>query len=411
MALAGGYLNRLSPYGKLLDRTWRNYLYFLDTLAGTEDYVCLGVSEDVGGIAMERVDAKLKIKWGSYRYPSDKDTAEGIWDYVFDNLRQQFVVAGPRSKIGSNKYQYWIAGVDVSGKIQWEKYWADSGQSRYFSRIFKNKATGGYLLLTDDEVISDRHEFMNVDSMGNEISRAPMESNPCDNNSLYISGMSAYSDSEVVASVYKVSGCDYGTYINVYNLLGQLKRRIDTYPYSSSIYVTNDKTFVMLSGNRLLFVYTQQSVSMVVKEIISVNSAKETITIKTIKQSRDGGFYGIAEGEIAPNGWSDPLRENWIYIFKTDSLGNIYNEEEYSEKGQACMLQPNPAGDKVRVAIPYYYGDVHAAFYTLQGQMIFEDTQNEKEYVNISRLAPGVYIVQAKVLETGAMRTMKLVVE
>jgi hypothetical protein len=102
-----------------------------------------------------------------------------------------------------------------------------------------------------------------------------------------------------------------------------------------------------------------------------------SVGIVEIGQSRDGGYYGIASGEdyVNPGIWPDSYL---LYIFKTDALGQIHQTEEYSEKKQPVMLQPNPALDKVRIVIPYYYGRVYAQFYNMQGVMVFEKTQEEK---------------------------------
>ncbi len=134
----------------------------------------------------------------------------------------------------------------------------------------------------------------------------------------------------------------------------------------------------------------------------------EAVEIKKIAQSADGGYYGIADGyRILTNG-------DWqyiVYIFKTDSLGKINPTEEYSEKKEPMMLQPNPANDKVRIAIPYYYyGSIYARFYDVRGVLVFEKTQDEQVPFDISSLASGLYLVKARIEETGETRTMKLVI-
>jgi hypothetical protein len=75
------------------------------------------------------------------------------------------------------------------------------------------------------------------------------------------------------------------------------------------------------------------------------------------------------------------------------------------------MLQPNPAKNKVRIAIPYYYGTIEASFYNLQGQFIESQTLVESGFFDISRLSPGIYFVKGRNIETNETRTMKLVVK
>jgi hypothetical protein len=75
------------------------------------------------------------------------------------------------------------------------------------------------------------------------------------------------------------------------------------------------------------------------------------------------------------------------------------------------MLQSNPAGNKVRIAIPYYYGSIYARSYDMHGVLVFEKTQDEQVPFDISSLTSGMYIVKARIQETGETRTMKLVVQ
>jgi hypothetical protein len=47
----------------------------------------------------------------------------------------------------------------------------------------------------------------------------------------------------------------------------------------------------------------------------------------------------------------------------------------------------------------------------MQGQFLFESNQSEQDNIDISSLSPGIYIVKAKVEETGQERTMRLFVD
>jgi hypothetical protein len=136
------------------------------------------------------------------------------------------------------------------------------------------------------------------------------------------------------------------------------------------------------------------------------DKAGEYFDLAMVRESADGGFYGVASGYYASDPW-----KTWIIVFKTDKDGNIENKEGYSEWDQPLMLQPNPAKDEVRVAIPYYFGEVESWIFDAQGNEMLYYKHNELDPIDISSLAAGVYIVHARIVETGEVRKMKLVVE
>ena len=100
-----------------------------------------------------------------------------------------------------------------------------------------------------------------------------------------------------------------------------------------------------------------------------------------------------------------------VFVFKTDSEGLIHPQNKYSEWDQPLMLIPNPASQKVRIAIPYFYGQIQARFFDAKGNFISQQTHFDTELFDIQHLSPGMYFVQAVNLNTQESRTLKLVVE
>jgi len=417
IASIGSYCYRYSSSGDLLWKIKTGGNIDLFTAKDKNKFFTFGGGEStVGSFDLGVYNLNGKIL--SYNYRNPINETQTIWDFVFDSAKSQFVVCGWRYFIKSDhKKNYWIAGVDLNGKILWEQNLTDLNHSRYFRRIFKNNKTGGYFLLGNDEKVYGRHELFNVDSVGRFVDRYPIEPSPCQDKPSYydyiINDISPFHDSLFIASISVLTYCnptpEDGSYYYVYNCKGKLINRIKHFWVSDFVKETPDKG-ILLGGGNFIAKLDANLNYLWSKEIYANYPPNEAVDIKKIYPSRDGGFYGIAEGDIAPNGWSNPT-EHWVYIFKTDSLGNIKPTPEYSEKLQPCMLQPNPAMGKVRIAIPYYYGTIQAQFYTMQGQMMLEQTQNEADNFDIRSLSAGIYVVHAKITETGEVRKMKLVVQ
>ena len=427
IASIGSYCYRYSSSGDLLWKIKTGGNIDLFTAKDKNKFFTFGGGEStVGSFDLGVYNLNGKIL--SYNYRNPINETQTIWDFVFDSAKSQFVVCGWRYFIKSDhKKNYWIAGVDLNGKILWEQNLTDLNHSRYFRRIFKNNKTGGYFLLGNDEKVYGRHELFNVDSAGRFVNRAPIEPQPVSEinaEANYGFGeLFPYKNNQFVASmsVYgsKIPETKWGAYWYIYNFDGTLLERMKYAPENTDgageiSKIKNNKyaglSYNAITGKNELVKLDSNLTEIYRHNLYSNNGPNEAVYIKKIYPSRDGGYYGIAEGDIAPNGWSNPT-EHWVYIFKTDSLGNIKPTPEYSEKLQPCMLQPNPAMGKVRIAIPYYYGTIQAQFYTLQGQMMLEQTKNEADNFDIRSLSAGIYVVHAKITETGEVRKMKLVVQ
>ena len=167
--------------------------------------------------------------------------------------------------------------------------------------------------------------------------------------------------------------------------------------------ISNDRLFGFL-GNYIGIINSELQV---IDSIIPFsNKDVDYFGINSVRESVDGGFYGVATGDYAVDPW-----QSWVYVFKTDSKGRIDNKAGYSEWEQPLMLQPNPAYNSVRVVIPYYYGEVETWIYDTHGSELLYYKHNELDPIDISALSAGVYAVHARIVETGEVRKMKLVVQ
>lgn len=404
---------RLSPYGSLLWESWDNSLVNGFNIKDSQSYIFSATSSEMGGFGMASYDYKGKRVWGKYLSPLPE--SRFIEDFIHDSVRHQYIVAGDKYKVGEfNKPSYWIAGVDYHGNIIWENFWRDTIQGRYFKRIFKNKKTKGYFLLTEDADRDFPYELMNVDSLGKLINRNPLEPNPCTINvpspsDYTLIDIRSFNDTMFIASIVARTSCPdpYGTYFYLYNSQGKLIKRIYSQDANGVMFQTRDNG--LITGAGIYIAKLNENFELKWAKNILPDKEFEAIYIKKITQSKDGGYLGIADGYRAiNNNWSD--RQYVVYVFKTDTNGLI-NQQIENNKLESAILQPNPANTKVRIAIPNYFGKITAQFYNVLGVFLFEKTIYEDDMYDISSLSSGMYTVKARLEETGEMRTMKLVVQ
>jgi hypothetical protein len=393
-------VDHVGPEGKVLWETGDINIFKGAVMPDSQSYIFAKLGSDDGGFSMIALDYRGQLKWFVNEDHSSRILST-INDFVIDSVRKQFVVVGEKGKIGDYKNSYyWIAGVDYLGKILWENSWRDSSESRWFSKVFKNSKTGGYIVLTNDNKFDRRHELMNLDSLGKLTKRAPIEPNPANglkNYDYVLLNIDRIDDSTFFATV--VEDPTNESYIYKYNrdLIPVVKYKSYAAGFSR---VTSEK-YIAWANNQIGCLDKDHNY-IFIKEVYPLKD-EENIIIHKLIPSRDGGFIGLAGGS------NSLTNKNYQFVFKTDSLGNFSTSNVNTEKNQSIMIQPNPAQEYIRIAIPYYFGNIIAKFYNIQGKFLFEERQNEQDQFDISRLASGIYLVDAILIETGEIRRMKLI--
>jgi hypothetical protein len=402
---------RIDRYGNKL---WTQQLA-CDMLRQTdEDSNCFfqfGSATEMGGFYFNKIDYQGNVLEENFIATLVKNDSQITpRDVIYDVKRDQFIVCGIKNRYLARNCQFWIAGFDKHGKIVWQNTWSDPVQkSAYFKRILPNKATGGFLLLGNSFDDDDYSEIFTTDSMGRLKSRYFVDS--CYHaagliNRIEVFDIKTYRDSLFLLSSYRTY-CNSEIAYYVLNKHGKAIRKIVT-PNVSPMFLPLKNGNVLGAGGAGLIMLDTNFNIIWIREKIFGEHTDYGYEMRKIYQSQDGGFYGIVDGlkyHIPDN------ETSLVFVFKTDSLGNIYNREKYSEWDQSMMLIPNPASKNVRIAIPYYYGRIEAKFYDIQGKFIFKQTRNDTDPFDISALQSGLYMVEAINLETQASRKMKLVVD
>ena len=352
-------------------------------------------------------------------YPQTKfrDEIVSFRDMFYDSSRGQFIACGFYGNKNMRYYAGWVAGIDSAGKQVWSKLLPLPTAADYeISKILPTHKRGEYLCLLTDVDNYRYNEMYLIDSVGNVLKKAPLDPNPGANSwgipydlyrSTYVYSSSTpsftnLSDSTYVISVIPAGKSQWDATFYIYDQELNLIKKIK----GGSMSLTR------ISNNRLIG-YLGNSIGImnfelqVIDSIIPFsNKDVDYFGIMRVRESVDGGFYGVATGDYAADPW-----QSWVYVFKTDSKGRIDNKAGYSEWEQPLMLQPNPAYNSVRVVIPYYYGEVETWIYDTHGSELLYYKHNELEPIDISTLSAGVYAVHARIVETGEVRKMKLVVQ
>jgi hypothetical protein len=412
-------LTRISPNGSILWKTRDKNLLSGACIRDSQYYVFPALDSEMGGFRFQAIDYKGRTVWME-RENFAEVRMRTINDFIIDSARRQYIVVGDRGKVGDLKNMYyWIAGLDYRGHIRWEREWRDSGESRYFIKILKNKKTGGYMLLTQDVKDQSRKELFNVDTAGKLIERNFPEPKICKGEPYDTYWISADGFCEFGEGFLGIIGLSIGSsctkiesgaYFYLYDYNGKVverKRMTEENAIDGISLLPNGDVlgFYWDSILRTSIKVLNNKLETKWQAIIPNLPTSDVITGYHLTYSRDGGFIGIvSENAFLTN-------EYFAYVFKTDSLGNINPTEEYKEKQQPVMLQPNPANNQVRIAIPYYYGTVTVEFYTMLGEFLFNKNKSEQDMYDISSLSPGMYIVNARIEETGELRTMRLIVQ
>ena len=352
-------------------------------------------------------------------YPQTKlrDEIVGFYDMFYDPQRKLFIACGFYGN-KNMRYTGWVAGIDSGGNQLWTNLIPSPTNERYgVGRILPTNRRGEYVCLLEELDAGYYNELYLIDSTGNVLRKAPLDPNPGNNSwgkpydlyrSTYVDednstpSFTNLTDSTFVMSVIPPGKSQWDRYFYIYDQELNLKRKIKGGGLNQT----------RIADNRMMG-YLGNYIGIMDSELQDIDSiipfkdkAGEYFDLAMVRESADGGFYGVASGYYASDPW-----KTWIIVFKTDKDGNIENKEGYSEWDQPLMLQPNPAKDEVRVAIPYYFGEVESWIFDAQGNEMLYYKHNELDPIDISALAAGVYIVHARIVETGEVRKMKLVVE
>ncbi len=396
------YVNRIDKVGKKLFEYLEPRVWMLRQAKNdSNSFYLFGVSTEMGGFAFNKIDYSGKLLEENYIYASDNnDTSISPQDVIYDEKRDQFIVCGAKSVLYSTKTQFWIAGIDKKGKIIWQNSFFDKGKYRYFSRILPNKSTGGYLLLAKDNYTSDYSEIFTTDSLGRLLTRHFLDS--ClYNNEMRTWDLGVYKDSLFLITA--LTRCNNVLSYYVVDKHGKTKQKYQS-SYFGELHLPLDNGNLLIAVGDEIALLDQNFNLIWHRQKLFGEHKDMYYEMHKIQKSKDGGFYGIAEG-ISFND------SNLVFVFKTDSEGLIHPQNKYSEWDQPLMLIPNPASQKVRIAIPYFYGQIQARFFDAKGNFISQQTHFDTELFDIQHLSPGMYFVQAVNLNTQESRTLKLVVE
>lgn len=400
-------VNRIDKNGNKLFQYYEPRVWMIRQIKNDINSIYLfGVSTEMGGYGFSKLDYSGNLLEENYLTASDNnDTSITPQDVIYDEKRDQFVVCGAKSYFYSTKTQFWIAGVDKKGKILWQNSFFDKGKYKYLSKVIPNKKTGGYLLLGSDLNNNYYSEIFNTDSLGHLISRNYVDSCYDANFLTYL--MEVVDISPFQDSLFLVSGrttCNRNLNYYVLDKFGKTKRKIFS-DFNSELHIPLDNGNIFFAVGDYIYLLDQNFKLIWMREKLFGEHLYFNYEIKSVHQSKDGGFYGVAEG-VAPSG-----EDNLVFVFKTDRDGLIHPQNKYSEWDQPLMLIPNPASKKVRIAIPYYYGQIEAHFFDSKGNLISKQIQNDTDLFDIQHLSPGMYFVKAVILNTQESRTMKLIVE
>jgi hypothetical protein len=413
MVFTGGEMYRLDKNGKILSQglcgVATHHYYFPNDDRVFEFNAANSLDLDIYNLKCEYLIGYPQTKF--------RDEMVSFRDMFYDNSREQFIACGFYGNKNMRYYAGWVAGIDSAGKQVWSKLLPLPTAADYeISKILPTQKRGEYVCLLTDVDNYKYNELYLIDSVGNVLKKAPLDPNPGANSwgipyDLYRStyvyssvtpSFTNLTDSTYVISVIPAGKSQWDATYYIYDKELKLIKKVKGGGMNLTR-ISNDRLFGFL-GNYIGIINSELQV---IDSIIPFsNKDFDYFGINRVRESADGGFYGVASGYYASDPW-----KTWIIVFKTDKNGNIENKEGYSEWDQPLMLQPNPAKDEVRVAIPYYFGEVESWIYDAQGNEMLYYKHNELDPIDISSLAAGVYIVHARIVETGEVRKMKLVVE
>lgn len=371
---------RIDKYGNKLWTKQFDSERMFHTERDSNCFFQFGVGSEVGGLAFNKIDYKGNILEENFIIAQDKkDTQLTPKDVIYDANRDQFIVCGVKNKYLANKFQFWIAGLDKHGKIVWQNSWFDKGQSKYFKRILPNKATGGYLLLGNSFEDDDYSEIFTTDSYGKLKTRSIIDS--CFDVVSWIYNMQVfdiqpYRDSFFLLSVYRAD-CNRDIAYYVLNKHGKTVRKIVTENVSPLFLPLKNGNVLGAGGAGLIMLDTNFNVIWI-REKIFGEHPDYGYEMRKIYQSREGGFYGICEGlkyNVHDN------ETSLVFVFKTDSLGNIYNREKYSEWDKSMMLIPNLRPKMCALPFPIITAELKQNFTICRGSLFLKNPATTQSHL------------------------------
>ncbi|WP_285124250.1 hypothetical protein, partial [Lactococcus petauri] len=135
----------------------------------------------------------------------------------------------------------------------------------------------------------------------------------------------AMNDSSILATVWTPKN-DYVLY--QYNMDLNVIGRLDE---GFGSYIRSGLTTGYIAAGGEEFGYFDENKNEKFTSKVFKNGTNDEISIVRVKPSKDGGYYGMAVGWRHLNGNST----NVTYLFKTDSMGKIYNQPQFNEKEAA----------------------------------------------------------------------------
>lgn len=141
-------------------------------------------------------------------------------------------------------------------------------------------------------------------------------------------------------------------------------------------------------------------------------SLKITAPIPNVQQSGNyfGGVGVLSSGNMVAGGYSSSGNEIYCWLVKFTPDGCIdtiwcattptWAPIETESKGPGLRLYPNPADEALFVEVPGFEGEMRIFIYTVNGQLVLEDTRKGSQSLNVNRLPTGLYFLKA-ISETG----------
>ena len=184
-----------------------------------------------------------------------------------------------------------------------------------------------------------------------------------------------------------------GNYIYQFNCDGDsvyLNKLDDNHASLKAIAATYDKGFIV-AGDALIKFDSNYKVEW-------HKDFKSGITITSVGQAADGGFYG------AGSYFDVSLNRYKMYVFKTDKNGNIDGSAKYPD----IILYPNPAKNEIKFELPYEE-EFSINIFDIQGRNCLQYKTIGSSKADIGFLIEGIYLIKIQNYQGDVVKTMKLI--